>query len=110
MNRIWGAGDGLSNVAQVDAAVKSLVEDQSDVYHDLMRSQSEGSRKMLRAIARAGAVRQPSAGKFVASAGFKAASSAAFALKDLRSRDLVYETDSGWVVYDRLFGVWLREN
>ena len=110
MNRIWGAGDGLSNVAQVDAAVKSLVEDQSDVYHDLIRSQSEGSRKMLRAIARAGAVRQPSAGKFVASAGFKAASSEAFALKDLRGRDLVYETDSGWVVYDRLFGVWLREN
>ena len=110
MNRIWGAGGGLSNVAQVDAAVKSLVEDQSDVYHDLMRSQSEGSRKMLRAIARAGAVRQPSAGKFVASSGFKAASSAAFALKDLRGRDLVYETDSGWVVYDRLFGVWLREN
>ena len=33
-----------------------------------------------------------------------------FALKDLRGRDLVYETDSGWVVYDRLFGVWLREN
>ena len=65
---------------------------------------------MLRAIAREGAVRQPSAGKFVASSGFRAASSAAFALKDLSGRDLVYETDSGWIVYDRLFGIWLKQN
>ena len=24
--------------------------------------------------------------------------------------DLVYETDAGWVVYDRLFGLWLKRN
>ncbi len=37
------------------------------------------------------------------------ASSAAFALNDLKNRGLVYETDSGWTIYDRLFGVWLRQ-
>ena len=107
MNRIWEAGRGLSDSAQVDEAVASLVEDQDLVFHDLLRSQSEGSQKMLLAIAREGAVPQPSSGRFVAAAGFRAASSAAFALNDLRSRDLVYETDAGWVVYDRLFGLWL---
>ena len=30
-----------------------------------------------------------------------------FALNDLRSHDLVCETDRGWIVYDRLFGEWL---
>lgn len=108
MNRIWQSGDGLVDVAQIDEAVASLVDDQDGVYHDLLRSQSEGSRKMLLAIARAGSVARPSSGKFVSSAGFRAASSAAFALNDLRSRDLVYESDSGWVVYDRLFDIWLR--
>ena len=63
---------------------------------------------MLLAIARAKAVPKPTAGKFVASSGLRAASSASCALNDLRNRDLVYETDSGWVVYDRLFGLWLR--
>lgn len=110
MNRIWGAGGGLKDASQIDDAVNALVEEQDIVYHDLLRSQSEGSQRMLRAIARAGAVRQPSAGKFVASSGFRAASSAAFALKDLSGRDLVYETDSGWIVYDRLFGIWLKRN
>ena len=68
---------------------------------------SAGSQRMLLAIARAGAVSQPSSGAFVAAAGFRAASSAVFALNDLKRRDLVYETASGWVVYDRLFGLWL---
>lgn len=110
LNRIWEAGGGLSDVAQIDAAIDSLVEDQALVFHDLLRSQSEGSQTMLRAIARAGVVPQPSSGKFVATSGFRAASSAAFALNDLRRRDLVYETDAGWVVYDRLFGLWLKRN
>ena len=55
LNRIWEAGGGLSDVAQIDAAIDSLVEDQALVFHDLLRSQSEGSQTMLRAIARAGA-------------------------------------------------------
>ena len=107
MNRIWEMGEGLSDVVAIDAAIESLLGDQDLVFHDLLRSQSEGSQKMLLAIARAGAVAQPSSGAFVSSAGFRAASSAAFALNDLRERDLVYETDVGWVVYDRLFGLWL---
>lgn len=110
MNRIWEAGDGLVDVKQVDDAVETLVEDQDLVYHDLLRSQSEGSQRMLLAMARAKAVPQPTAGKFVASSGLRAASSALFALNDLRNRDLVYDTDSGWVVYDRLFGLWLRRH
>ena len=110
MNRVWEVGDGLSDVSQVEAAIESLVEDQDMVYHDLLRSQSDGSQKMLLAIARAGVVAKPSSVRFVADAGFRATSSAAFALNDLRNRDLIYETDAGWVVYDRLFGLWLRRS
>ena len=45
---------------------------------------------------------------FVAKYGLKAASSAAFALEDLRKKELVYETAEGWIVYDRLFGEYLK--
>ena len=109
MNRIWESGDGLEGEGQIDAAVNSLVEDQELVFHDLLRSQSEGSQSMLRAIAKEGVVPKPTSGAFVASSGMRAASSAAFALNDLKNHDLVYETDSGWTVYDRLFGIWLRK-
>ena len=109
MNRIWESGDGLAEKVQIDAAVNSLVENQEFVFYDLLRSQSDGSQTMLRAIANAGKVSKPTSGEFVANSGLRAASSAAFALNDLKSRDLVYETDSGWTVYDRLFGIWLRK-
>lgn len=109
MNRIWGSGDGLAEKGQIDAAVDSIVEDHELLFYDLLRSQSDGSQTMLRAIANVGAVSQPTSGDFVANSGLRAASSAAFALNDLKNRDLVYETESGWTVYDRLFGIWLKK-
>ena len=30
------------------------------------------------------------------------------ALKDLAAKDIVYNTDGGWIVYDRLFAEYLR--
>ena len=108
LNRIWLMGEGLENVERVEKAVESLIEDRADVYHDLLLSQNEGTQQMLRAIAFEGAVKAPTSGEFVSRHGLRAASSAAFALNDLRSRDLVYETAQGWVVYDRLFGEWLK--
>ena len=37
-----------------------------------------------------------------------ATSSVRSALKVLQKKDLVYRTENGWVVYDRIFGEWLR--
>ena len=39
--------------------------------------------------------------------GRKAALSVKAALKSLADADLVYRTDAGYIVYDRLFGIWL---
>ena len=108
LNRVWRMGEGLEDVAIVDKAVESIIDDRADVYHDLLLSQNEGSQLMLLALAREGAVTSPTAGEFISRNGLKAASSASFALNDLRSRDLVYETDRGWTVYDRLFGLWMN--
>ena len=107
LNRIWQMGEGLGSVELVEKAIEGIVDDRADVYHDLLLTQNEGSQLMLQALAWEGAVRAPTAGEFVVRHGFTAASSAAFALKDLRSRDLVCETDRGWVVSDRLFALWL---
>jgi hypothetical protein len=73
MNRIWETGDGLAEKWQIDAAVNSLVEDQELIFHDLLRSQSEDSQIMLRAIANALVVPMPTSGAFVASSGLRAA-------------------------------------
>ena len=94
--------------SEIQFLLNVRLEDHELIFHDLLRSQSEVSQIMLRAIANALVVPMPTSGAFVASSVLRAASSAAFALKDLKNRDLVYETDSGWTVYGRLFGIWLR--
>lgn len=108
LNRVWEARAGLRTSEQIDWAVDQLISDQSLVFHDLLRSQNSGSRNLLKAIAKEGPVASPQSGAFVAKSGLVGASSVGFALRDLKERDLVYETEKGWIVYDRLFGEWLR--
>ena len=104
LNRLWQLGEGLGSVKLVERAMESLLDDRADIYHDLLLFQNVGTQLMLLALAREGAVQAPTAGEFTVRHGLTAASSASFALNDLRSHDLVCETGRRWIVYDRLFG------
>ena len=110
LNKVWESGMGLERVSQIDDAVESLVESGSIVFHDLFRSQNEASRALLRAVAADGCVTEPTSGEFLSRHGFKSHSTVRSALADLISNDLLYRSDRGYVVYDRLFGIWIRSN
>ena len=45
---------------------------------------------------------------FLSSNGLRGASTVRAALKDLAGKDIAYKSDSGWIVYDRLFAEYLR--
>ena len=107
LNRLWQAGEGLTDRAQVDEAVQLIVGVRDFEYADLLASQSEASRRLLRAIAAARVVAEPQSGEFTARARLGAASTVRSALKSLESKDLVYRTPMGFIVYDRFFGEWL---
>ena len=108
LNKVWESGRGLVDVSQIDDAVHSLVESSDLVFHDLFRSQNEASRALLRAVAADGCVAEPTSGAFLSRHGFKSHSTVRSALADLVDNDLLYRSDDGYVVYDRLFGIWLR--
>ena len=108
LNKVWESGKGLEDVSQIDDAVHSLVESSDIVFHDLFRSQNEASRALLRAVAADGCVAEPTSGEFLSRHGFKSHSTVRSALADLVNNDLLYRSDGGYVVYDRLFGIWLR--
>ena len=109
LNKVWESGRGLSSVSQIDDAVHSLVEGSDMVFHDLFRSQNEASRALLRAVAADGCVPSPTSGDFLSRYGFKSHSTVRSALANLIDGDLLYQTDKGYVVYDRLFGIWLSQ-
>ena len=107
LNRVWEAGDGLRSSEDVDRAIEEIVATRELEYHDLLFSQSNSQRSLLRAIAAEGRVESPQAAAFIARYNLPASSTIGSALKDLVERDIVYKDARGYIVYDRLLGEWL---
>ena len=77
------------------------------MFFDLFRSQSEASKALLRAVASENVVSQPTSKVFLSAHSLGAASTVASAIENLLSRELLYKSENGYMVYDRLFGIWL---
>ena len=108
LNKVWETRSSLSDDAQVERAVKELYEERALVYHDLLCAQNDASQELVMAIARNGVVPEPTSADFLSTNGLRGASTVRAALKDLAGKDIAYKSDSGWIVYDRLFAEYLR--
>ena len=93
----------------VDYAIGQIISEFSYSYANLMKSQAPGSVRLLKAIAKERCVKEIMSGSFITKHKLKAASSVNSSLKTLIERELVYETDNGYIIYDRFMGEWLRE-
>ena len=108
LRRLWADGAGVPDVNAVDEAVEDIVQTRAFEYGDLLHSRSEAEQMLLVAVAKVGPVAEPLAGDFIARHGLRATSTVSSALKNLQRDDLLYQTERGYVVYDRFFGVWLK--
>ena len=108
LNWIWNDRSGLVDVAKVDEAVDNLIADRALVFRDLLDSQPDVARRLLPAIARRRCVKSPTAAEFLSETRLSA-SSVRSALADLTARDVVYRSEAGYQIYERLFGEWLQK-
>lgn len=107
LNRIWSNGAGLESEAGVDKVVDELVKEAGVFYMDLLRSQTSAEQSILKAIGKEGVVGAISSNGFLMRYALPSASTVRSAVANLKARDIVYQTDRGYVVYDRFFGLWL---
>lgn len=107
LNRLYGYRQEV-NDNLVTYAMQQIIAEQSYSYADLLKAYSAGSVRLLKAIAREGAVKEPLAGSFVNKHNLRAASSVSSSLKKLVDNELVYQTPEGYIVYDRFMAEWLR--
>ncbi len=108
LNRVWGDGGALSSKEVVSAAVGGLVEERALTFHDLLASQTDVGKALLKAIAAEGTVAEITSGAFLSRHGIAAPSSARTALPNLIETDLVYRSAAGYMIYDYLFAEYLR--
>lgn len=63
--------------------------------------------RLLYAIANEGIVKEPLSGKFIHAHKMKSSSSVQRALEYLVREEYGYQTENGYIVYDRFLGMWL---
>ncbi|MBR4417682.1 MAG: AAA family ATPase [Victivallales bacterium] len=108
LNRIWSEGGGLESEKDVSLAIEALVDERALTFHDLMESQTATGKALLAAIAREKVVKEITASSFLRNNSLSAPSSVRTALEGLIKADLVYRSEDGYLVYDRLLGEYLR--
>lgn len=109
MNRLYRLAPCEITNDHLQQAITQIIateeEDYKRLYHLLTINQAQ----LLMAIAREGSVKEPLSGKFLQAHALKSASSVQRALQYLTEQEYVYQTDNGYIVYDRFFGMWLSQ-
>ena len=93
---------------EVQAAISDILSENEYYYQMVLRAYPKGQRKLLKAIAREGQVKEILSGGFIARYGLTATSSVQGALKRLVADEQVYQDAGGYQVYDRFLAEWIR--
>ena len=108
LNRLYGYA-GNPDIGMVDYAIGEVVAESTYMYENLLAAYPASNIRLLKAIAKAGCVREINSGDFITEYRLRAASSVNSALKRLIDREMVYKTADGYIVYDRFMAIWLRQ-
>ena len=108
LNRLYGYA-GNPDIGMVDYAIGEVVAESTYTYENLLAAYPASNIRLLKAIAKAGCVREINSGDFITEYRLRAASSVNSALKRLIDREMVYKTADCYIVYDRFMAIWLRQ-
>ncbi len=105
MNRMYERGS--ADIDDIGPIVDDLLHEKSWEYAALLKSIPAGASRLLKAVAKAGKAKAVTGAEFIAQNSLRGSSSVHLSLKKLVDDELLYEMDDGYVVYDRLLGLWL---
>lgn len=108
LNRLYGYTEN-PDIGMTDYAIGEVVAESTYTYENLLAAYPASNIRLLKAIAKAGCVREINSGDFITEYKLRAASSVNSALKRLIDREMVYKTADGYIVYDRFMAIWLRQ-
>lgn len=108
LNRLYELNESVADVRQAEQVLINLLEENAQVYQNLIVLLTDNQLTLMRAIAHEGIVASPNRGDFIKRHGLKAPSSVNTALKSLLEKELIYKSATGYMVYDRFMSVWLQ--
>ena len=109
LNRLWALGEDIDSDRQVRAVLVEILNENSEEYKNIIAQLSANEAKILYAVAAAHRVKAITGAKFIAATGMSPSS-----IKQVADRlvgdQFLYQDESGYLVYDRFFSLWLKEN
>ncbi|WP_291528125.1 AAA family ATPase [Bacteroides sp. UBA939] len=108
LNRLYGYCRKV-DLLLVQRAIEQIIAENMYAYETLLAAYPQGSIKLLKAIAKAGSVKEVNSSGFIAANRLKAASSVNVSLRKLLDKELIYKSIDGYMVYDRFMAIWLKQ-
>ncbi|NCB83190.1 MAG: ATP-binding protein [Bacteroidia bacterium] len=107
LNRLYEYRKKIDEPQFVFEALQQLLDENAYSYQELLNAYSSVQVNLLKAVAKEKLVQQINAGVFISKYGLKNVSSITRALNKLIEKELIYKSEKGYMVYDRLLGLWL---
>ncbi len=108
LNRLYQNGNAVTQ-EEINSVIEELVNEQEVSFISYYESLTDNQAALLLAIAKAKEVKSVLSREFIARYDLPAVSSISLAMKVLMGREFVYKYNGKYIVYDRFFGIWLRE-
>lgn len=109
LNRVYSNQMGMITAKDVDEAIHELIDEEEVAFENYYSSLTMNQATLLTAIACEQCVKSPMAQAFISKYKLPALSSIKIALESLAAGQMIYQYRDNYVVYDRFFGMWLRE-
>lgn len=109
LNRVYSNQAGEISEQDIDIAIQELLDEQEVAFENYYSSLTNNQASLLLAIAKERQVKSPMAQAFISKYRLPALSSIKTALASLLDSQFIYQYQGCYIVYDRFFGMWLRE-
>ncbi len=107
LNRLYEEKISSIDMSAIDNELIDIVDDNEATFQTFLRLVTPAQRKILRAIAVEGKVKEISGRKFITAHHLGAASTVASAVKSLVDKELILDEQGTYSVYDRFLGLYL---
>lgn len=109
MNKLYANQEGNITERDANKAIEELINEQEVAFQNYYYNLTSNQASLLLSIAKEQKVKSPMSQEFITKHRLPAVSSIKAALKSLSDSQLIYKYQGAYVVYDRFFGLWLRE-
>jgi hypothetical protein len=109
LNRLFSLAKNEYNMATAENVLNEIIMENEATYQTYCKLITEKQLSLLKAIAAENVVTQPTSNVFIGKYKLGAASSIKTALTSLLDKELIFENNGNYRVYDCFFSIWLSK-